>query len=347
MSTLKFKVVPFTAIDNKGLNLIHVTGKKKPTKGPVLLVHGAGVRANIFNPPTEKNILEYLTEHGYDLWLLNWRGSIDLPPTQWTLDQVARYDHPAAVKKVVSLTGHKKIKAIIHCQGSTSFTMSAIAGLIPEVTTIVSNAVSLHTVVPASSQLAMQILLPPIGTLIDYIDPQWGRTTPKKVTEKLIKLFVRLTHRECNNLVCKMSSFAYGTGHPTLWKHENLDQLTHDEWINNEFGWVPLQFFRQMNRCLQKGNLVAYEKLEGMPDDYAKITPKTKARFSFIAGEQNVCFKAAGQEKSFHHFNGFRKNYHTLHIIPNYTHLDLFIGKKAHEETFPLILEELERGNKK
>ena len=40
------------------------------------------------------------------------------------------------------------MKAVIHCQGSTSFTMSAVAGLVPEVKTIVTNAVSLHPVVP-------------------------------------------------------------------------------------------------------------------------------------------------------------------------------------------------------
>ena len=49
-------------------------------------------------------------------------------------------------------TGATDVKAIIHCQGSTSFMMSAIAGLVPQVKTIVSNAVSLHTVVPKDGE---------------------------------------------------------------------------------------------------------------------------------------------------------------------------------------------------
>ena len=52
---------------------------------------------------------------------------------EWTLDQAAIHDHPAAVRKVVEETGAEKVKAIIHCQGSTSFMMSALAGLVPEV----------------------------------------------------------------------------------------------------------------------------------------------------------------------------------------------------------------------
>src|SRR5690606_22283727 len=108
-------------------------------------------RANIFNPPTEKNLIRVLAEEGYDVWLENWRGSIDLPPNEWDLDLVAFNDHPAAVRKVVELTGHHEIKAIIHCQGSTSFMIAAMLGKLPEVKLIISNAVSLHPVVPQYS----------------------------------------------------------------------------------------------------------------------------------------------------------------------------------------------------
>ena len=42
------RVVPVRARDGFELNLINVRGSQRPEKGPVLLVHGAGVRANIF-----------------------------------------------------------------------------------------------------------------------------------------------------------------------------------------------------------------------------------------------------------------------------------------------------------
>jgi poly(3-hydroxyalkanoate) synthetase len=72
---------------------------------------------------------------GYDVWLENWRGSIEFTPNEWDLDMVAKNDHPAAVKKIIEQTGAKEIKAIIHCQGSTSFMMSAMLGLLtrPEI----------------------------------------------------------------------------------------------------------------------------------------------------------------------------------------------------------------------
>ena len=82
-------VVPFTAGDGFRCNLIHVQGERSPTKGPVLLVHGAGVRANIFRARVQVTLVDFLTKHGYDVWLENWRASIDLPPNRWTLDQAA------------------------------------------------------------------------------------------------------------------------------------------------------------------------------------------------------------------------------------------------------------------
>jgi poly(3-hydroxyalkanoate) synthetase len=126
----QFETVPFTTQDGYTCNLQHLINNNT-SKGPVLLVHGAGVRANIFNPPTSKNIIAMLAEAGYDVWLENWRGSIEFEPNQWDLDQVALHDHPAAVKTVVEKTGTQNLKAIIHCQGSTSFMISAALGLVP------------------------------------------------------------------------------------------------------------------------------------------------------------------------------------------------------------------------
>ena len=142
------QTVPFKAGDGLECNLINVKAEEHPPRGPVLVVHGAGVRANIFRAPVKTNFVDFMVQQGYDVWLENWRASIDIGPNEWDLDQAAKYDHPNAVEKVVEETGHEEIKAVIHCQGSTSFMMSAVAGLVPQVTTVVSNAVSLHPVVP-------------------------------------------------------------------------------------------------------------------------------------------------------------------------------------------------------
>lgn len=335
--------IPFETEDGLTCNLIHLEGDRAPERGPVLLVHGAGVRANIFRPPTKQTVVDFLLDAGYDVWLENWRASIDLAPNPWTLDGAALYDHPKAVQMVIERTGAASIKAITQCQGSTSFIMSAIAGLVPQVDVIVSNAVSLHPVIPFLSAFKLNFGVPFFRFFSDYMNPQWGVFAPTWPA-KIIKLIVSLTHHECDNAVCKQVSFTYGAGFPSLWSHENLSPATHD-WIRHEFAECSIKFFRQIARCARAGHLVSMEGFAGLPQDFISVEPQTKARFAFFAGEKNMCFYPESQRRTFAYFDRVRPNFHSLHVIPNYGHLDIFIGERAAMDVFPLISAELERRN--
>lgn len=333
--------MPFLAGDGRRLNLVHVRGEQEPIKGPVVLIHGAGVRANIFRAPVEQTLVDTLVVDGYDVWLENWRASIDLEPNEWTLDQAAVHDHPKAIQTIVQETGQDEVKAIIHCQGSTSFMLSAMAGLVPQVKLIISNAVSLHPVVSRSAGRKARYAVPLVARLTDYLDPQWGLAA-KGFIARATTLLVKTTHHECDNTVCRLASFTYGTGFPTLWRHENLNPETH-EWLKHEFAKVPLTFFRQMAECLRAGHLVPVEGYRELPEDVAERPPETDARFVFLAGEQNQCFLPESQRRTYEQLSKYRPGYHALHVIPNYGHLDVFMGKEAARDVFPLIKAELDR----
>ena len=336
---LREEIVPFTAGDGLECTLVHVTGEKPADRGPVLLVHGAGVRANIFRPPVAMHLVRYLVQAGYDVWLENWRASIDLPPRRWTLDDAAVFDHPAAVAKVVERTGARNIKAVIHCQGSTSFTMSAVAGLVPQVDTIVSNAVSLHPVVPRLSAWKLNYAVPLVSLATPSLNPQWG-LRPETLPAKALSAFVRWSHHECDSAVCKWASFTYGSGFPTLWRHENLDVPTHD-WIAGEFGFVPLTFFRQMARCVRHGSLRPTGEHPALSPDLADKAPRTRARFALIAGQLNECFLPESQRRTFEYLRRHTRRAHSLHVVPGYGHLDVFIGRNAIHDVYPIIAREL------
>lgn len=335
------RLVPFTAGDGLQANLVNVKSSPEPPKGPVLLVHGAGVRANIFRAPVATSLVDYLAAAGYDVWLENWRASIDLTPNLWTLDQAALYDHPAAVRTVLSQTGHTQLKAVVHCQGSTSFMMSAVAGLLPEVTTIVSNAVSLHPVVPPLSRLKLRFLIPLFRRFTEYFNPQWGDHAPTAFA-KFTNVLTSLTHHECSNLVCRQVSITYGSGFPALWRHENLNAETH-EWLRREFGHVPLTFFGQIAESVEHGSLVSVEGDPRLPADFAANAPATDARIALLAGAKNLCFLPESQRRTFEWLERRRPRYHSLHVFPRYSHLDVFIGKNAARDTFPVVRQELER----
>lgn len=333
-----FQIIPFEAKDGFPLNLWRYENSSR-TRGPVLLVHGAGVRANIFNAPTEKNIIHALAEDGYDVWLENWRASIDLEPNEWDLDIVAENDHPAAVEKILAETGKKELKAIIHCQGSTSFMISVAKGLVPQVTTIVSNAVSLHPVVPKWSVFKLRFLVPVVNALFDYLNPQWGLEAPSLKT-KFLRKVVKWTHPEDDTMVGKFVSFTYGSGFPALWLLENLNEET-KQWIQHEFAEVPLSFFKHIRDCVNIGVLRPNDRKTSKT--YLDGNFKPKARIALFGGRQNLCFLPDSQQNTFEYLERVDPGVHKLYILENYSHLDVFFGKNSHRDVFPLMLAELNK----
>jgi alpha-beta hydrolase superfamily lysophospholipase len=316
------------------LELVHVSGASN-ARGPVLVVHGAGVRANIFRPPTKANLVDVLVADGYDVWLFNWRASIDLPQNQWTLDQAAVFDHPVAVAKVLELSGADSLQAVVHCQGSTSFMMAAVAGLVPQVRTIVSNAVSLHPVIPTLARYKIEYLHRPMQVITRYINPHWGVEAPDVIASAVVG-YVKATHHECDNTVCRLASFTYGVGKPTLWSHSLLDAATH-QWIVEEFGPVPITFFTQMARCVRAGQLVSVDSMPELPARFADEAPRTDADIVLLAGEDNRCFNAESQARTYDFFEHRGSAKYGLHVIPRYGHLDVFLGENAATDVFPII----------
>lgn len=335
------EVVAFPADDGMLLTLVHVRGPREPHRGPVVLVHGAGVRAELFRPPVPHTIVDGLLDAGWDVWMLNWRASIDLPANPWTVSEAAVYDHPAAVRYIRDATGAASVKAIIHCQGSTSFALSAVAGLLPDVDTIVSNAVSLHPVIPAFSRFKILRMAPSIARLTPYLSPAWAYRSDGYFS-RVVRRTVDLTHPECHNLVCRMVSFTYGSGHPALWAHRHLDEATHD-WITGEFARVPMTFFAEMGRSVRAGHLVSEGDLPGLPPDAATAPPRTNARFALFAGEDNRCFLPESQRRTFTHLETHQPGRHALHVVPGYGHLDVFFGRDAWRDIHPMMLKELEK----
>ncbi|QRR01481.1 alpha/beta fold hydrolase [Dyadobacter sandarakinus] len=332
---IEFEIYPFAALDGFACSLWRLKRSSPALRGPVLLVHGAGVRSNLFNPPTRFNLLSALAEQGYDVWLSNWRGSIACKANEWDLDQVAMFDHPAAVREVRAQTGAESIKAIVHCQGSTSFMIAAVQGLLPDVKTIVSNAVSLHPIVSPAANIKINAFVPLLEPFVKYLDPQWGEN-PEGGVGHLFRILAKISHREHDSDIGKIVSIIYGSGYPALWELPNLSATTID-WIRGEFGKVPLSFFKHIKKCINAGELVSFNGSQS----YATVKPLTDSRFAFFAGKLNKCFSYQSQVKTYKYFNGFRSGFHQLYLYPTYSHLDVFFGEEANSDIFSDIIKEL------
>ncbi len=327
----------FNASDGVQLRLTRYQGG---TKGPVMLVHGFGVSSQIFSADTiETNLLEYLYIQKYDVWLLDYRSSIDLPAsaTQSTADDIALKDYPAAVDKVREITGASSVQMVVHCYGSTTFFMAMLAGL-QGVRSAVCSQIATHTKVPFMTQLNSGLHLPSllktlgVESLTAYVDS--NADWVNKLYDKALKLYPVNAGVGDTSPVSRRISFMYGQ----LYELDQLNSALYDT-LHELFGVGNISGFEHLALMIRKGHLVSATGAE----DYIPHLERLAIPITFIHGAENRCWLPESTEITYNLLrdkNG--KDLYTRHLIPNYGHIDCIFGKNAVHDIYPLILNQLE-----
>lgn len=209
--------------------------KRDVTRGPVILAPGFGVRADSFAIDTvHQNIVEFLCEKGYDVWLFDYRASPELDASRepFSIDDIARIDWLKAVDEVRRLTAkgkeEPKVDVIAHCVGAMSFMMSALAGdLRGKIGSAVCSQVGAHPVGSKLNQLKavaglgywLQLLF---GVKALRVTVQAADTYRRPALDRLLKFYP--TDDWCDNPVCSRIRFVFGESY----LHANLNRGTHD-----------------------------------------------------------------------------------------------------------------------
>jgi pimeloyl-ACP methyl ester carboxylesterase len=327
---------------------VTLTRVKGGRKGPVLLVHGVAVSSQMFAPPTvRQNFVQFLVENGYDVWLLDWRGSIIHPLRQFTLDEAARLDIPAAVRKVLEVTKAESIQMVAHCAGSNVVFMAMSQGLLPEVSCLVASQVGLHINVPQTTVLKSR------AHLADRL-AQFGLTAMSPASDDGQPLFqfafgrmTDLFHHECSSTFCHRLTFTYGH----LYHHARLNQATHDE-LPSQFGRCNILALRHFSQLVLAGHAQMFDYgPKGNLDAYGSPTPPDylnpahfKLPITFLSGELNQTWLPESTQRTYQWLastNG--SDLYTRHVIGGYGHIDTFMGANASTDTYPLMLEPLEK----
>jgi hypothetical protein len=326
---------------------------RSPTRGPVLLVPGSGVRAEMYyGQPVGPSFAEYLLDRGYDVWVESWRASIDLPPNPYTLDQAAMIDHPRAVDTILGICqpgGGGELRAVAQCQGSISFMMAAVAGrLDARVTQIVSSAVSLFIDVRRSTWLKQRLAMPTVGRLFPWADAQWG-IRPVTPAAGLFAAGAKLAQRPCGNPPCQVANFMYGSGWDVLLRHVDdagdpwVADAVH-EWTGRELGYTPMSLIGQIAESSRHGYIVpTTPRPPDTPAAYLASPPQTGAQITFIAGDHNNMFRWQGQRRARDFFDqAAAPGQADFVLLPGFGHLDTFWARRAPQDVFPVILDGLE-----
>jgi cholesterol oxidase len=331
----------FTTADSQQLRLTRYQGG---TKGPVMLVHGLGVSSLIFSLDTiETNLLEYLYAHGYDVWLLDWRGSIEVDGSNhpFTGDQVAEFDHPAAVNKVLEITKAPDLQVVAHCVGSITFFMSLLKGHVKGVRSLVSSQVAMHYEVPLTNRIKAGLFLPTVLDTIGVDSLTAYTDTNSDWKQNLFNMALRWyplqKEEKCQSPVCHRITFMYGL----LWEHDKLNDATH-ETLHETFGGEKMKIFKHLALLARSRHMVTADEV----DDYITGANLNNLKFpiTFIHGEENETFLPKSTKNTFEFLckkNG--KELYRRQVIPDYGHIDCIFGKNAVNDVYPYILNHLEK----
>jgi hypothetical protein len=280
------------------------------------------------------------------VWLLDWRASTQLPLRQFTLDDAAEHDFPAAVKKIREVTGAPTVQAVTHCAGSIAFFMSLAAGYLPEVRCVTASQVALHyhsaPIAELKSALRVPGMLDAIG--IDYLSATEEPDHP--VLQALLTKAVDLVHHECDSAVCHRITFLYGH----LYRHEQLDRETHAR-LDEQFGKCAILPFRHLAQLVRQGIATRFDFGEdGNVKRYGQEKPPTylntehlRIPITFVSGEKNACFLPRSTEETYDWLRAANGDaLYKRHVAPGYGHIDGFMGSRANRDCYPLFLEQLD-----
>ncbi len=310
-------------------------------KGPVMLTHGLGVSSLIFTTDTiETNLVEYLCTCGYDVWVLDYRVSTALPTArdQYTADDVAVLDYPAAVDEMRRITGASTIQVVAHCYGSTTFTMAMLAGL-QGVRAAVCSQISTHIESTTWNRLKgllhVPTLLGAVGIDTLSTDAHRGEPLHLKMLDQALKFWPLPAEEKCKSAVCHRISFLYGL----LYEHDQLDAATHDLALPEMFGQASETAFKHLTMMIRKGTVVAADGT----DRYMPHLDRLALPLTIIHGAENNCFLPASTQKTIAALaaaNG--AHFYRRHVIPDYGHIDCIYGKNAARDVYGKIVGGLE-----
>ena len=316
-------------------------------KGPVMCVHGLGVNSAIFSTDLiDRNLLEELVANKYDVWLLDYRSSINLPyaAQRYTADEIATKDFPAAVAFVRQQTGAPTIQCLVHCFGATTFFMAMLAGL-QGVRSAAVSQIATHMKVPFTTKLKAVFhaadFLDKLGvkTMTAYVDTH--EQFLGRLADQALKLYPVHDGPRDISPVSRRISFLYGQ----LYEINQLNEATYDN-LHELFGVAGIASLEHLGLMIRKGHLVDFQgndvylqEAQGMPTLRRLAIP-----IAIAHGELNKCWEPISTEITIDLLK--KANNPALYerkVIPGYGHIDCIFGKNAAHDVYPFFIQHLDK----
>jgi cholesterol oxidase len=308
------------------------------SKGPVVLAPGFAMAARSYALTTNRtNLVAYLFENDYDVWLLDTRSSIELESarTLFTLDDIAERDWPTAVGEVRNRTEAGTVQVVGHCAGSVTFLMAMLKGL----QGVRSAVCSQYTMYPQTSLFIRAKVRVPVPQLLQKLgfqtlSPIYRLTLKNWLLDTLLALVPIPPEERCGSTLCRWVNLIYGMTH----RHAQLNDATHRALLE-AFGVGNLDTIKHLGLIMRKGVAVDHRGWS----TYLENPERLGIPIHFLVGDRNYMFFPATTDLTLRWLEQHNDpSLYTYSEHPGYAHLDCFIGKNAAQDVYPAILGHLD-----
>lgn len=321
-----------TTQDDWKLTIEHFPSRNtnQARKYPILVCHGLGANREYFKIKGNNSLIHALQEAGYDVWLMDLRGRNDAGETgfffgkhtyKYSVDDYILKDLDAAIRFVMEKTGSKKLNYMGHSMGG--IIMHARLGSFQE--SRIANFVAIASpmsFLPYAKLPFIAYRMRGAMALIPAIPVRFLGFTASYFPEALYASFI--------------DAFLY---------KENTDEVAKAQLMRTSLNNIAKREINQFIYMTEHGGLFSADGKIPYRENLKNITIPVyllAARRDELADPaiiRDVYERISSKDKTFEIFSradGFSEDY---------GHTDIIIGKNAHKEVHPKIVEWLNKHN--
>ncbi|KAM0285125.1 hypothetical protein ACHAQH_001553 [Verticillium albo-atrum] len=328
----------------------------------LIMIPGAAVDHQIYALPTiQFNAVNYFTRAGYRVFIPVHRiGQLMVAQNNWTTYD-ARLDLRACLEYIREnyADGNaegNKIYAIAHCMGSVAFSTGLLDGTIPSdwILGITASQVFMN---PLWSTLnSAKALAGPVSLDKAYkmVLGNWFSCSTAKddsffqrMLNEVLRFYPEERAEICNNASCHRCTLVFGR----CWNHRNLNEATHRQ-IDRFFGGVNMTQLHLLMKQGLDGHVMTNGPL------FQRLTTERNIRrlrgipFLLFVGRDNAVLTPEATERTYETLcdvfgsTGGNTNggiQYRRRVVPDYGHLDCWMGRNAWKDVYPFVREEVDR----